>query len=69
MLLRGTIDAENYKQSFFQLLSYQHLCDVFVDGNILDTRHWLFRPHESMSWMNWPANEPKSLAFDCFQYA
>jgi type I restriction enzyme M protein len=28
-LLRGAIDAGNYKQFIFPLLFYKHLCDVY----------------------------------------
>jgi type I restriction enzyme M protein len=33
-LLRGTIDAGDYKQFIFPLLFYKRLCDVYDEGRV-----------------------------------
>ena len=34
------------------------------DGNVVETRHWLVKPHESMNWMSWHCTAVHGLTSD-----
>jgi len=59
-LLRGTIDAGEYKQFIFPLLFYKRLCDVFDE----ETKAALKESHGDAQFAHFPENNRFQMASD-----